>query len=62
MEPRDTIFGFRVNAAERRMIKALADGFQRTESDAVRIIVREAARLLQDSADGQTEAVSSCQK
>ena len=46
MMTRGAIFGFRVNQDERRMIEALAARLQRTQSDAVRLIVREAAQEL----------------
>jgi hypothetical protein len=46
MSARKTIFGFRINNEERELIAALADKLQRTQSDAVRLVVREAAREL----------------
>lgn len=37
-------FAFLVNGDERALIRALAERLQRSESDAVRLIVREAVR------------------
>ena len=39
-------FGFRVSDAERAMIALLAERLQRLQSDAVRLLIREAAREL----------------
>jgi len=66
VQARKIIFGFRVNRNERRMIEALAARLSRTQSDCVRLIVREAARgLLQDHNNdegGDEEGVASCQE
>jgi len=61
MEKRETIFGFRVSDTERRAIKTLAEGLQRTESDAVRLVVQEAARIIQDSGKPSAREESECQ-
>ena len=46
---RSEFFGLRINQGEREMIARLAQRLQRTQSDAVRLLVREAASvLLQD--------------
>ena len=42
----------RVNQEEREMVKGLAQRLQRTQSDAVRLLIREAARGL-ELAQGQ---------
>jgi uncharacterized protein (DUF1778 family) len=39
-------FTLRVNRDERRMLAAVAERLQRTQSDAVRLLIREAAREL----------------
>ncbi len=44
--PRRDTFTFRVNADERQLIAALADRLQRSQSDAVRLLIREAAHEL----------------
>ncbi len=46
--PRQDTFTFRVNADERQLIAALADRLQRSQSDAVRLLIREAAHELLD--------------
>ena len=61
MKPRETKFSFRVSDIERRAIKALAEGLQRTESDAVRLVVQEAARIIQDSGKPSAREESECQ-
>ena len=43
---RNDLFTMRVNDAERKMIAALAEHLQRTQSDAVRFIIRGAAHEL----------------
>ena len=43
---REDTFAMRVNAEERQMLMALAAHLQRTQSDAVRLLVREAVREL----------------
>jgi len=43
---RNDNFGFRVNEIERAMIAGLAKRLQRSESDVVRLLIREAAREL----------------
>jgi len=43
---RERIFGFRVNDDDRRILAALAERLQRTESDALRWLIRNAAREL----------------
>lgn len=45
--PRDTAFVFRVNAEERRMITALAQQLRRSESDALRQLIRGAVQQLE---------------
>ena len=46
MARRDT-FSFRVNERERQMLETLAEKLQRTQSDAVRLLVREAVAQLE---------------
>jgi hypothetical protein len=48
-------FSFRVNSIERRMIKELAKKLQRSQSDAIRFVVVNAARELvaQEETDTQ---------
>jgi uncharacterized protein (DUF1778 family) len=46
--PRRDTFTFRVNVDERQLIAALADRLQRSQSDAVRWLIREAAHELLD--------------
>ena len=43
---RTQIFAFRVNAEEQRLIAVLAEKLQRTQSDAIRLIVRETVKGL----------------
>ena len=44
---RNDNFGFRVSEIERAMIADLAKRLRRSESDAVRLLIREAVRNLQ---------------
>ncbi len=44
--PRVETFTFRVNADERHLLTEVANRLERTESDAVRLLVRKAAREL----------------
>ena len=44
--PRYERFTFLVNRDERRVLEALAQRMQRSQSDAVRLLIREAAREL----------------
>lgn len=44
---RDDAFAFRVSDEERRMIEKIAENLQRTQSDAVRLLIRGAARELE---------------
>jgi len=46
-------FTFRVNADERRILAALADYLNRSQSDALRLLIREAARELITDAPAQ---------
>ena len=43
---RQDFFTLRVNRDERQMLAAVAERLQRTQSDAVRLLIREAAREL----------------
>lgn len=43
---RSDTFAMRVNAAERRMLGALARQLRRSQSDTVRLLIREAVREL----------------
>ena len=52
---RDERFTFLLDRDERQMIAALAQRLRRTESDTVRFVVLEAARVLES--DAQTNAV-----
>ena len=45
------VFTFRVNQKERQMISAMANQLQRTQSDAIRLIIREAADSLLNRLD-----------
>ena len=45
------VFTFRVNQEEREMISAMAKQLQRTQSDAIRLIIREAADSLLNRLD-----------
>ncbi len=45
-EPRYDTFTFKVNRDERRMIEGLAARLERSQSDVLRLLVREAAREL----------------
>ncbi len=44
---RGDTFAFKINADERRMITELALRLNRTKSDAVRVVIREAVRVLE---------------
>jgi|GEM_PF-2587628 3-methyladenine DNA glycosylase AlkC len=46
-------FTFRVNAEERRLLTALADYLQRSQSDALRWLIRQAAREVLTNAPAQ---------
>lgn len=46
-------FTFRVNADERRILAALANYLNRSQSDALRLLIREAARELMTNAPAQ---------
>ena len=46
-EVRHDTLAVRVNREEREMVKSLALRLQRTQSDAVRLLIREAARGLE---------------
>lgn len=46
---RKTTFTFRVSSQEQRMLKRLAEKLQRSQSDSVRLLIREAVSQL-DSA------------
>ena len=50
-------FAMRINSEERRMIQALAERLQRSQSDTVRLLIREAVRSLLPSgnASGATQ-------
>ncbi len=43
---RDVTFGFRTDAKERQMIALVAKRLERTESDTIRLIVRQVAEQL----------------
>lgn len=58
--PRFDTFAMKVNADERRMIKRLAERLQRTQSDAVRLVIREALRAL--TADNTTTGEAAAPK
>lgn len=49
-------FTFRVNENERRVLAALADYLNRSQSDALRVLIREAARELLTDAPAPTDA------
>ncbi len=50
-------FTFRINADERRILAALADRLQRSQSDAIRLLIRTAAEELNANA-GETAKVN----
>lgn len=50
-------FTFKVNRDERLLIERLAQRLQRTQSDAMRFLIREAARALADDHTGQADQV-----
>ena len=45
---RGLIFGFRVDTTERQMIRRVARQLHRTEADAIRFLIREAAQVAED--------------
>jgi hypothetical protein len=47
MRKRDASFKFKVGSDERQMIAILAERLQRSQSDAVRLVIREAVRSLE---------------
>jgi hypothetical protein len=49
---RDDRFTFLVNGDERRMLAAVAEKLQRSQSDAVRLLIRAAAAKLDDKPEG----------
>jgi antitoxin component of RelBE/YafQ-DinJ toxin-antitoxin module len=49
--PRNDLFTMRVNEADKRELKAVAEKMQRTQADAVRVLVREKARELATDAE-----------
>ena len=51
-------FVFRVNDDERRMIAVLADRLQRSQGDAVRFVIRQAAQVLVSEAAPSTPVTS----
>ena len=60
---RRSLFTFRINNYERTMIKALAEQLQRSQSDAVRFIVINAARELraqQRKSENGNTALENC--
>jgi len=44
---RSDIFAMRLNSEERQMLMALAERLRRSQSDAVRLLIREAMRELE---------------
>lgn len=50
------VFTFRVNSDERRLIAQLAERLQRNQSDAVRLVIREAAVALLTAEPKRTPA------
>lgn len=51
---RVTTFTFRVTKDERRMLDTLAKNLQRSQSDAIRLLIREATRELPQPAKVKT--------
>jgi hypothetical protein len=47
VDVRTDTFAMRVNAEERHMLVALAERLQRSQSDTVRLLIRQAARELE---------------
>lgn len=59
--PRYDRFSFTCDEKERQAIKALAERLQRTQSDAVRLVVREAVQQLTAEPKGQPEPAQAAQ-
>lgn len=55
---RQKTFTFRVSRDERRMLESLAQRLERSKSDAVRLLIREAARELVKQQRGKQGVVS----
>jgi hypothetical protein len=51
---RSDLFALRISSAERQMITALANRLQRSQSDAVRLVIREAVNALDPGNPVQT--------
>ena len=50
---RESVFTFRVNSNERALLRQLANQLQRTRSDTIRWLVREAASQVTKESEGQ---------
>ena len=59
--PKTERFTFLTDKTERQAIKALAERLQRTQSDAVRLVVREAAEQLADKPKSEPDPAPSAQ-
>jgi hypothetical protein len=56
---RQTIFAFRVNKDERQLITRLASLLDRSQSDAVRFVIRQVVNSIGDKPKGQGESLVS---
>ncbi len=54
---RVSTFTFRMNADERRILAVLAEHLQRSRSDAVRLLIRTAARELSNDASDKAQGI-----
>ena len=52
---RERIFGFRVNTTESNMFESLAQRLNRSQSDAIRFVIREAVFALGDHSNNQNQ-------
>ena len=60
---REMNFSFRVNESERHLLAVLAERLQRTPSDAVRLVVREAVRsLLEETSSRPPSGTEECRE
>jgi hypothetical protein len=55
---RSDMFALRISSSERQMIKALATRLQRSQSDAVRLVIREAGNALDPGNPVETSKVA----
>jgi hypothetical protein len=55
---RSDMFALRISQSERRMLKALANRLQRSQSDAVRLLIREAVSALDPADPAETNGAA----